>query len=70
MFKRKITMIKENNKTYSPKKTNKNKDKANSVLKPETNSDSPSIKSKGTRDESEIKQKKRIKITGRIKKLI
>lgn len=38
---------------YSPKKTNKNKLRDNSVLKPETNSDSPSIKSKGTLEESE-----------------
>jgi len=47
--------MKINNKIYSPKKTNKNKLKDNSVLKPETSSDSPSIKSKGTLEESESK---------------
>ena len=35
---------------YSPKKINKNDNNDNSVLKPETSSLSPSIKSKGTRE--------------------
>ena len=33
---------------YSPKKIKRKLNKDNSVLKPDTNSDSPSIRSKGT----------------------
>lgn len=40
---------------YSAKKTIKKDRKASSVLKPDTNSLSPSIKSKGTLDESHKK---------------
>ena len=39
--------IKKNNIIYSPKKIRRKDNKDNSVLKPETNSLSPSIKSKG-----------------------
>ena len=39
--------IKKNNIIYSPKKIKRKESKDNSVLKPETNSLSPSIKSKG-----------------------
>jgi len=39
--------IKKNNIIYSPKKIRRKESKDNSVLKPETNSLSPSIRSKG-----------------------
>ena len=38
--------------TYSAKKINKKITRPNSVIKPETKSDSPSIKSKGTQEQS------------------
>lgn len=52
--------IKNNNIMYSPKKINKNDNKDNSVLKPETSSLSPSIKSKGTRELSANIQRNKI----------
>ena len=56
--------IKKKNIIYSAKKTIKNHRKANSVLKPETNSLSPSIRSKGTLEESHKKVIYRIQNTG------
>ena len=46
--------------TYSPKKIRRKDNKDSSVLKPETNSLSPSIKSKGTREASQSIHKKKI----------
>ena len=53
--------IKKNSIMYSQKKRSKNHIKPISVLKPQTNSLSPSIKSKGVLDQSERQQKKNIK---------
>ena len=52
--------IKNNNIIYSPKKINRNDNKDSSVLKPETSSLSPSIKSKGTRELSANMQRNKI----------
>lgn len=52
--------MKNNNIIYSPKKISKNDNKDNSVLKPETSSLSPSIKSKGTRELSANMQRNKI----------
>lgn len=52
--------IKNNNIIYSPKNISKNDNKDNSVLKPETSSLSPSIKSKGTRELSANIQRNKI----------
>lgn len=62
--------IKKKNMIYSAKKTIKNHKKANSVLKPETSSLSPSIKSKGTLQASHKKVIYKMKQTGNNNKLI
>jgi hypothetical protein len=56
--------IKKKNIIYSAKNTIKNQRKASSVLKPETNSLSPSIRSKGTLEASHKKVIYKIKIMG------
>ena len=56
--------IKKKNIIYSAKNTIKNQRKASSVLKPETNSLSPSIRSKGTLEASHKKVIYKIKTMG------
>lgn len=61
--------MKKKNIIYSAKNTIRNHKKANSVLKPETNSLSPSIKSKGTLEASQRKVIYKTKQTGNNNKL-
>lgn len=63
--KKEVNTMKKKNMIYSAKNTNKNHKKANSVLKPDTSSLSPSMRSKGTLEASQRKVIYRIKQTGR-----
>jgi len=53
-------IIKKINITYSPKKIRRKDNRESSVLKPETSSLSPSIRSKGTREASQSIHKKKM----------
>jgi hypothetical protein len=57
----KLKHIKKNNIMYSQKNNRRKEIKPISVLKPQTSSLSPSIKSKGVLDQSDRQQKKKIK---------